>query len=167
MPVEGRGTVQVQLAFGGAYYGIVDAADLGLRVVPAAIEALTACRRGHHRRASARTTRRRIPRTPTSASSTAPSSSTTSPATAPDGRATDATMRNVTVFADAEVDRSPCGSGTSALLAWLHAAGRLEHGPGHPQREHHGRGVRGPRRIGHDPRHRERGRHQRGGQRAT
>ncbi len=50
------------------------------------------------------------------------------PATAPDGRATDATMRNVTVFAEAEVDRSPCGSGTSALLAWLHATGRLEPG---------------------------------------
>ena len=31
----------------------------------------------------------------------------------------------MTVFADAEVDRSPCGSGTSALLAWLHAAGQL------------------------------------------
>ena len=37
-------------------------------------------------------------------------------------------MRNVTIFAEAEVDRSPCGSGTSALLAWLHAAGRLEMG---------------------------------------
>ena len=47
------------------------------------------------------------------------------PATAPDGRARDATLRNVTIFADAEVDRSPCGSGTSALLAALHAAGRL------------------------------------------
>jgi proline racemase len=35
------------------------------------------------------------------------------------------TQRNVTVFADGEVDRSPCGSGTSARLALLHAAGRL------------------------------------------
>ena len=32
---------------------------------------------------------------------------------------------NVTVFADGEVDRSPCGSGTSARLAVLHAEGRL------------------------------------------
>ncbi|MGH3110364.1 MAG: proline racemase family protein, partial [Gaiellaceae bacterium] len=30
------------------------------------------------------------------------------------------TQRNVTVFADGEVDRSPCGSGTSARLALLH-----------------------------------------------
>jgi proline racemase len=34
-------------------------------------------------------------------------------------------QRNVTVFADGEVDRSPCGSGTSARLALLHAQGRL------------------------------------------
>ena len=38
------------------------------------------------------------------------------------------TQRNVTVFADGEVDRSPCGSGTSARLALLHAAGRLRIG---------------------------------------
>lgn len=36
--------------------------------------------------------------------------------------------RNVTVFADGEVDRSPCGSGTSARLALLHAAGRIDIG---------------------------------------
>jgi proline racemase len=34
-------------------------------------------------------------------------------------------QRNCTVFADGEVDRSPCGSGTSARLALLHAAGRV------------------------------------------
>jgi proline racemase len=34
-------------------------------------------------------------------------------------------QRNVTVFADGEVDRSPCGSGTSARLALLHEEGRL------------------------------------------
>ncbi len=32
-------------------------------------------------------------------------------------------QRNVTVFADGEVDRSPCGSGTAARLALLHADG--------------------------------------------
>jgi proline racemase len=37
-------------------------------------------------------------------------------------------QRNVTVFADGEVDRSPCGSGTSARLALLDAAGRLPRG---------------------------------------
>ncbi len=37
-------------------------------------------------------------------------------------------QRNVTVFADGEVDRSPCGSGTSARLAILHARGELATG---------------------------------------
>ncbi len=37
-------------------------------------------------------------------------------------------QRNVTVFADGEVDRSPCGSGTSARLALLEWAGELERG---------------------------------------
>jgi proline racemase len=34
-------------------------------------------------------------------------------------------QRNVTVFADGEVDRSPCGSGTSARVALLADEGRL------------------------------------------
>jgi proline racemase len=38
------------------------------------------------------------------------------------------TQRNVTVFADGEVDRSPCGSGTSARLALLDSAGELRRG---------------------------------------
>jgi proline racemase len=38
------------------------------------------------------------------------------------------TQRNVTVFADGEVDRSPCGSGTSARLALLDRAGTLPRG---------------------------------------
>ena len=37
-------------------------------------------------------------------------------------------QRNVTVFADGEVDRSPCGSGTSARLALLDNSGRLARG---------------------------------------
>jgi proline racemase len=36
--------------------------------------------------------------------------------------------RNVTVFADGEVDRSPCGSATSARLALLDRVGELERG---------------------------------------
>jgi proline racemase/trans-L-3-hydroxyproline dehydratase len=38
------------------------------------------------------------------------------------------TQRNVAVFADGEVDRSPCGSGTSARLALLDRSGELARG---------------------------------------
>jgi proline racemase len=44
--------------------------------------------------------------------------------------APDADLRNVTVFADAEVDRSPCGTGTCAVMAVLDAMGLLP--PDHP-----------------------------------
>ncbi|MCT1765257.1 proline racemase family protein [Brevibacterium casei] len=37
-------------------------------------------------------------------------------------------QRNVTIFADGQVDRSPCGSGTAARVAALHATGELGDG---------------------------------------
>ena len=40
----------------------------------------------------------------------------------------EAHLRNLTVFADAEVDRSPCGTGTSAVMAVLDAMGLLPAG---------------------------------------
>ena len=119
-----RGGIRVDLAFGGAYYGIVDAVELGLRVVPEQVEALT--------RAGAAITealrREHSPSHPTEPELGFVYGTIivdTDPSTSPDGRAAGATMRNVTVFADAEMDRSPCGSGTSALLAHLYAQGRL------------------------------------------
>ena len=40
----------------------------------------------------------------------------------------DAHLRNVTIFADAEVDRSPCGTGTCATMASRSARGLLQDG---------------------------------------
>ena len=51
-------------------------------------------------------------------------------------------QRNVTVFADGEVDRSPCGSGTCARAALLHADGRLAPGRGPHARLDRRHGVR-------------------------
>jgi proline racemase len=39
-----------------------------------------------------------------------------------------ADLRNVTIFADAEVDRSPCGTGTAAVMAVVDAMGLLADG---------------------------------------
>ena len=122
-----RKGLSVQLAFGGAYYGIVDVAELGMRVVPEQIESLT--------RAGAAITealrRDHTPSHPTDASLGFVYGTVivdSDPASAPDGLAREATIRNVTVFADAEVDRSPCGSGTSAIMAARHALGASEVG---------------------------------------
>jgi len=43
--------------------------------------------------------------------------------TGPPGEGAD--LRNVTIFADAEVDRSPCGTGTAAVMAVVEAMGLL------------------------------------------
>lgn len=117
----------VQLAFGGAYYGIVDVADLGMRVVPEQIDALT-------RAGTAITDALRQDHTPSHPTDAALGFVygtiivDSEPGTSPDGLAREATVRNVTVFADSEVDRSPCGSGTSALLAARYALGAAEVG---------------------------------------
>jgi trans-L-3-hydroxyproline dehydratase len=113
-----RGSLRVDLGFGGAYYGIVEAADLGLSVVPEQTEVLT-------RAGAAITDVLRRDATPTHP-------------TDPDlgfvygtiivERAAAREWRNVTIFADAEVDRSPCGSGTSALLAQAAARGTMAAG---------------------------------------
>ncbi|HUG47280.1 MAG TPA: proline racemase family protein [Candidatus Limnocylindria bacterium] len=122
-----RGGLEVDLAFGGAYYGIVDAAELGLRVVPEQADAL-------RRAGAAITDVLRREHTPTHPTDTdlgfvyGTIIVDREPATSPDGRAREAHLRNATIFADAELDRSPCGSGTSALLAQLHARGDLQVG---------------------------------------
>jgi trans-L-3-hydroxyproline dehydratase len=119
------GALSVDLAFGGAYYGIVNAAELGLRVVPGQADEL--------RRAGAAITdvlrRDHTPSHPTDPDLSFVYGTIIvdlDPASSPDGRATRAHMRNATIFADAELDRSPCGSGTSAILAQLHARGRIK-----------------------------------------
>jgi trans-L-3-hydroxyproline dehydratase len=121
------GALSVDLAFGGAYYGIVNAAELGLRVVPEQADAL--------RRAGAAITdvlrRDHTPSHPTDPALGFVYGTIIvdlDPRSSPDGKATRAHMRNVTIFADAELDRSPCGSGTSAILAQLHARGRIRVG---------------------------------------
>ena len=53
-PPPSAGALSVQLAFGGAYYGIVDVSELGMRVVPEQIEHADPRRRRHHRGAPPR-----------------------------------------------------------------------------------------------------------------
>ena len=129
------GPYTLDVGFGGAFYGSIDARSIGLDVSPRSLPALIALQRelrpaleaaldvvhpderelrgiygivfwqgeGGQNRAVARE-----PEPPL-------------------------VQRNVTVFADGEVDRSPCGSGTSARLAILAARGELAAG----RRLHH------------------------------
>jgi len=110
--LEAAGVV-ADVAYGGAFYGSVDTSALGLQVEPANVPALIELGRDVKRELEAQ---REFVHPE-----------------APDIRDIYGVIfwqdegedegrivqRNVTVFADGEVDRSPCGSGTSARLALL------------------------------------------------
>jgi proline racemase len=107
------GRFLADVAYGGAFYAIVEAQSVGLRVEQQSLPEFIALGRdikqqfeaAHHFQHPTRAEIEGIYGVMFT-----------------DGQ------RNVTVFADGEVDRSPCGSGTSARLASLHARGQLELG---------------------------------------
>ncbi|MFI7066828.1 proline racemase family protein [Kribbella sp. NPDC050124] len=118
-----RGNVEVAVSYGGAIYAQLAAGDVGLAVEPDRIEELIAF--GREVKALLRDH-------PAAQHPTDPHQSGVygtifwdeSGHSAPG----EIRQRNVTVFADGEVDRSPCGSGTSARLATLVAEGRMSVG---------------------------------------
>ncbi|HZZ97516.1 MAG TPA: proline racemase family protein [Jatrophihabitantaceae bacterium] len=115
-----RGEVAVDVGFGGASYASVDAATLGLTVSPDCLPQLIAVGREIKWALNDSELARH------------PSDSRLSGIYGTivyDDLGDDADgnvhQRNVTIFADGEVDRSPCGSGTCARVALLVADGRL------------------------------------------
>lgn len=119
LPVTiGSRTIPVDVAFGGAFYAVVDAEAAGLAVMPARLTELKTV--GMQ---IAREVERLIPVVhPLEPGLTGVYGTIfTGPPTA-DG----AHLRNVTIFADHEVDRSPCGTGTCAVLAVLDAMGLVD-----------------------------------------
>jgi proline racemase len=117
-----RGRLAVDVAYGGAIYAALPAAAAGLAVAPEHYGALIAL--GREVKAALEGTE--VARHPTDdrLSGVYGTVLFDDLGDAADGPH----QRNVTVFADGEVDRSPCGSGTSARVALLAADGRL--GPG-------------------------------------
>ena len=117
-----RGEVRATIAFGGALYATLPAADLGMTVTPDHLPALI--KLGREIKWALNDSRHAVHPTDPQLSGiygtiwfdeVGDSSG-------------EVHQRNVTVFADGEVDRSPCGSGTCARLAVLAADGRLDGG---------------------------------------
>ena len=108
----------VDVSYGGAIYASVAARDLGLEVVPERLDELIAGGR-EIKRALEGTD---VARHPSDDRLSGIYGTILYDALGPQHQ------RNVTVFADGEVDRSPCGSGTSARVALLAADGELEPG---------------------------------------
>lgn len=114
LPVDGV-VHHLDIAYGGAFYATVEAASLGLEVTPEHLPALIARARAI-RAAADRELELALPDE---------SGARGLYGTIFYDRLGDRHQRNVTVFADGQVDRSPCGSGTSARLAVLAARGEL------------------------------------------
>ena len=118
--VAGIGAVSYDIAFGGAFYAFVDAASVGLEMTPAHFRDLIAAGSAIKRAVMA-TREIRHPVEPDL--SFLYGTIFTGPALD-----TGAHSRNVCVFADGEVDRSPTGTGVSARVAIERARGRLTAG---------------------------------------
>ncbi|MBO0829802.1 MAG: proline racemase family protein [Pseudonocardia sp.] len=123
-----RGTITVDIAFGGAMFAVLPAREVGLRVRPDAVTELIATGREIRNALNAAG----VAEHPTDARlsgiyGTILTEQVRPPSAGGDGGRR-LHQRNITVFADGEVDRSPCGSGTSARVALLAADGELRPG---------------------------------------
>lgn len=122
-----RGTAAVTLAYGGAIYASVDATSLGLSVDPASYAELIAVGREIKRTLDAEglAVHPADPRLSGVYGTILHEELGAGPADDAAAPGNTVRQRNVTVFADGQVDRSPCGSGTAARLAVLAADGRV------------------------------------------
>lgn len=118
--VPGYGEIRYDLGFGGAFYAFVDAGSLGLACVSEEVDALIAAGRAIKAAVAAS---REITHPLEPGLGFLYGVIFVGPATTPGHHS-----RNVCVFADGEVDRSPTGTGVSARLAIHHARGELESG---------------------------------------
>jgi proline racemase len=113
------GTFSVPVVFGGAFYAIVEASAYGVEVRPEDIDVLIDLGMDvkHGVEASMEVVHPFEPELHGIYGTII----TGPPSDGADGR-------NVTIFADGEVDRSPCGTGTAGRVAWLHSTGALDAG---------------------------------------
>jgi proline racemase len=113
----GTRELRVDVAFGGAFYAIVDTEAIGIPLEPRRLPEL---RRMATDLKTSLESSVRIEHPAESGLTGLYGVIFTGPPHDPEAH-----LRNVTVFADAEVDRSPCGTGTSAVMAVLDAMGLL------------------------------------------
>ena len=121
LPVRlGNREVRVDVAFGGAFYAIVDAEAAGLPITPARLPELR--RVGMEIKHAVEAAATVVHPLDTGLNGIYGTIFTGPP------ERSDADLKNVTIFADAEVDRSPCGTGTCAVMAVIDAMGLMPAG---------------------------------------
>lgn len=114
------GTITFDISFGGSFFAIVKADQLGLKVEPKNTQKLTEIAL-EMRDIINKTIEIQHPELPHI--NTVDLVEIYDEATHPD-----ANYKNVVIFGQGQVDRSPCGTGTSAKLATLYSKGELKEG---------------------------------------
>lgn len=119
--VSGAGAVSVDIAFSGAVYATLPASAVGLTVDPPAHDDFVRLGRAIKAELGTRAHHGAYDCYGVIFYDDVPLASSQDPTLV-------LRQKNVTVFADGEVDRSPCGSGSAARLAVLLASGRMREG---------------------------------------
>ena len=115
LDVEGYGKVKADITFGGSFFALVDYRELGIEIEPENCEKLISAGMAVVRAANEQLEIQH-PELPIN---TVDLCEIYGPA-----KSEDADMQNIAVF-DNQIDRSPCGTGTSAKVATLYAKGEL------------------------------------------
>lgn len=118
--VPGIGEITFDVSFGGSFFAIVKADQLGLKVVPTNIDQLTKLGMAIRKAANEQL---KIQHPTLAHINTIDLVEIYDDPTHPE-----ANYKNVVIFGDGQADRSPCGTGTSAKMATLHAKGHLKIG---------------------------------------
>ena len=106
-------TIPYCISFGGSFFALVDASKLGYNIVPSAVPALQTLGMKMLEKINKEVSVQH----PTLDINTVDLVEFYGPTPNPEN----ADMRNVVIFGEAQADRSPCGTGTSAKLATLYA----------------------------------------------
>jgi len=117
--VDGIGDVPVDIAFGGAFYVYIDADKLGVHVVPEQIDRLVALGEELKHKVTAQM---EIVHPLEPGLRSLYGTIICEPI---EKTASGVASKNVCIFADAQIDRSPTGTGTSGRLAQLYAQGHI------------------------------------------
>ncbi|WML36548.1 proline racemase [Clostridium sp. OS1-26] len=116
--VPGIGKVVMDISFGGSFFAIVKAENLGLEISPASAQKLIEVGMNVIKAVNEQI---EIQHPTLPHIKTVDLCEIYGPA-----KSADATMQNAVVFGQGQLDRSPCGTGTSAKMATLYAKGQLK-----------------------------------------
>jgi proline racemase len=119
LEIEGVGTLRVDIAYGGDYFCLVDAAACGFGIAPGEAREMVALAR-RIKRAARQQIRVHHPEIPDLREIGFVMFCARGDAGAP--------LRNGNVIHPGRLDRSPCGTGTAARLAVMHARGEIQVG---------------------------------------